>query len=90
LPGFSGYSLIDSASRLAPGTECPHQGEKGKLMALKPVPTKRAHTVGHTSHDAQVRVDQRVKEILDRREALVARDAAVERARRAARHLNGG
>jgi len=53
-------------------------------------PTERTQTVGHISQDAQVRVDQRVKEILDRREAPVARDAAVEQARRAARNLNGG
>ena len=59
-------------------------------MALKPFPTKRVRTVGHISHDAQLRVDRRVKEILDRREAPVAREAAVERARRAARHLSGG
>jgi hypothetical protein len=49
-------------------------------MALKP---QRARTVGHISHDARVRVDQRVKEILARREA------AVERARRAAARLKG-
>ena len=52
-------------------------------MALKPR-TQRARTVGHISHDASVRVDQRVKEILARR------DAEVERARRAAARLNGG
>jgi hypothetical protein len=52
-------------------------------MALKSSRTERARTVGHISHDARVRVDQRVKEILARREA------AVERARRAARRLKG-
>jgi hypothetical protein len=52
-------------------------------MALKAPRTQRARTVGHISHDARVRVDQRVKEILARREA------AVERARRAARRLKG-
>ena len=59
-------------------------------MALKSFSTKRERTVGHISHDAQLRVDRRVKEILDRRESPVAREAAVERARRAARHLSGG
>ena len=57
--------------------------EKGAVMALKPPRTQRARTVGHISHDARVRVDQRVKEILARR------DAEVERARRAARRLKG-
>ena len=50
-------------------------------MALKPPRTERARTVGHISHAAGVRIDQRVKEILARREA------AVERARGAARRL---
>jgi hypothetical protein len=50
-------------------------------MALKPLRTQRARTVGHISRDARARVDQRVKEILARREA------AVERARRAAARL---
>ena len=53
-------------------------------MALKQSPIRRARTVGYISHDARVRVDQRVKQILDRREATV------EKARRAARRLNGG
>jgi hypothetical protein len=52
-------------------------------MAVKPPRTERARTVGHISHDARVRVDQRVKEILARREV------AVQRARRAARRLKG-
>jgi hypothetical protein len=51
-------------------------------MALKPR-TQRKRTVGHISHGASVRVDQRVKEILARR------DAEVERARRAAARPNG-
>jgi len=59
-------------------------------MALKPEPAEHARTVGHISHAARARVDQRVKEILDRRDAEVVRHAAVERARRAARHLNEG
>ena len=50
-------------------------------MATKPPRTQRARTVGHISRDARVRVDQRVKEILARRQA------AVERARRAAARL---
>jgi ribosomal protein L15E len=50
-------------------------------MALKPPRTQRARMVGYISHDAGVRVEQRVKEILARREA------AVERARRAAARL---
>jgi hypothetical protein len=45
---------------------------------------RRTSAVGHTPHDAQVRVDQRVKRILDRRKN------AVERARRAARRLENG
>jgi hypothetical protein len=52
-------------------------------MAVKPPRTQRVRTVGHISHDARVRVDQRVKEILARREA------AVERTRRAAARLKG-
>jgi hypothetical protein len=43
-----------------------------------------ARTLGYVSHDTQVRVDQRVKAILDRRED------AVGRARRAARRLSRG
>ena len=43
---------------------------------------EQARTVGHVSHDAQLRVDQRVKLILDRREG------AVRRARLAARRLS--
>jgi hypothetical protein len=50
-------------------------------MTLKPGPTERARTVGHISHTAQARVDQRVKEILARRVAL-------DRARRAAQRLD--
>jgi hypothetical protein len=52
-------------------------------MALQPPRTQRPRTVGHISHDASARVDQRVKEILARREA------AVVRARRAAARLKG-
>jgi hypothetical protein len=50
-------------------------------MTLKPEPSERPRTVGHTSHGAQVRVDQRVKEIL-------ARQVAIDRARRAAQSVN--
>jgi hypothetical protein len=53
------------------------------LTALRPGPAKRARTVGHISHEAQLRIDRRVKEILGRR------DDALERARLAARRLNG-
>jgi hypothetical protein len=53
-------------------------------MALEPVTTRRTRAAGLTPHDAQVRVDRRVKRILDRRKT------AVERARRAARHLESG
>jgi hypothetical protein len=52
-------------------------------MARRPRRTQRARTVGHISHDAGVRVDQRVKEILARREV------ALERVRRAAQRLKG-
>jgi hypothetical protein len=47
-------------------------------MAQEPGSTKRTRKVGHISYDARMRVDRRVKQILDRREA------AVKRARRAA------
>ena len=50
-------------------------------MILKPGPTERARTVGHVSHASQVRVDRRVQDIL-------ARHVALDRARRAARHVN--
>jgi len=52
-------------------------------MALTSVRTKHVPTVGHVSHDALVRVDERVREILARREA------ALQQARRAARRLKG-
>jgi hypothetical protein len=45
---------------------------------------EQTRTVGHVSHDAQLRVDRRVKTILDRREG------AVGRARLAARRLSEG
>ena len=57
------------------------RGEKGPVMALTPVRTEPVRTVGHVSHDAQARVDTRVKEILARREA------ALQHARRAAQRL---
>jgi hypothetical protein len=49
-------------------------------MALKPPRTQRARTVGHISRDARVRVDQRVKEILARREAAVERALSTSKA----------
>ena len=49
-------------------------------MALKHVGPERRRTVGVVPHDALVRVDRRVEEILARREATL-------RARRAAQHL---
>jgi hypothetical protein len=52
-------------------------------MALKPVRTERPRTVGHVSHNAQVRVDRRVTQIVARREA------ALRQARRAAHRLTG-
>jgi hypothetical protein len=55
--------------------------EKEPVMALKSVRTERARTVGHVSHDALLRVDKRVKQILARREA------ALQQARRAAQRL---
>jgi hypothetical protein len=48
-------------------------------MALKAVRTMRPGTVGHVSHDALVRIDVRVAQILARR------DAAARQARLAAR-----
>jgi hypothetical protein len=53
-------------------------------MALTPVRTQPAQTVGHVSHDAQARVDKRVTEILARRAAA---RATVARAREGT--LNG-
>jgi hypothetical protein len=50
-------------------------------MALKEVGTEHARTVGHVSHEAQVRVDGRVGQILARRAA------ALRQARLAARRL---
>ena len=50
-------------------------------MTLKPGPPERARMVGYVPHAAQIRVDQRVKEILARRVAL-------DRVRRAAQQLN--
>jgi hypothetical protein len=52
------------------------------LVALEPPPSRRARPVEHISHDARVRVDRRVKQILDRRAT------AVKRARDAAQRLN--
>jgi hypothetical protein len=40
-------------------------------MALETKRTESARMAGHVSHDAQGRVDERVKEILARREAAV-------------------
>jgi hypothetical protein len=37
-------------------------------MALKQRRTNPAHATGHVSHDAQVRIDERVARILARRE----------------------
>jgi hypothetical protein len=50
-------------------------------MALKEVRTEHTPTVGHVSHEAQVRVDARVGQILARRAA------ALRQARLAARRL---
>ena len=49
-------------------------------MTLKPAPPERTRRVGHITHAAQVRVNQRVEKILARRVALA-------RARRAAQQL---
>ena len=49
-------------------------------MTVKPGLPERARKVGHISHAAQARVDQRVKEIACR--------VALDRARRAAHRLN--
>jgi hypothetical protein len=50
-------------------------------MALTQVEPQRPRTVGEVPHDALVRVDRRVKQILGRREA------ALQQARRAAQRL---
>jgi hypothetical protein len=52
-------------------------------MALKPAEPGRPRTVGEVPHDALERVDRRVKQIL-------ARQAAVLQARRAAERLRAG
>jgi hypothetical protein len=62
-------------------------------MALKPVRTEQAETVGHVSHDAQVRVDKRVTEILARREAARAATSSAPQApvpERSTAALRGG
>jgi hypothetical protein len=51
-------------------------------MALKHESARRTTTVGHVSHEATVAVDQRVKEILARREV------ALRQARLAAKRLD--
>jgi hypothetical protein len=50
-------------------------------MALKKARTEHTRTVGHVSHEAQLRVDERVRQILARRAA------ALRQARLAARRL---
>jgi hypothetical protein len=55
------------------------RGKKEPGMALKP---RRTRTVGHLPHDALVRVDKRVKEILARREAALRARHAAERLKR--------
>jgi hypothetical protein len=50
-------------------------------MALKNMSPRRPRTVGHVSRKATVAVDERVKEILARREV------ALRQARLAAKHL---
>jgi hypothetical protein len=62
------------------------QGRTAELVTtpIDSGPARRARTVGHVTRDAQLRVDRRVRKILDRHED------AVERARRAARRLSGG
>lgn len=42
-------------------------------MALKLGPIERVQTVGHVSHDAQVRIDKRVAEILATRRRAARR-----------------
>jgi len=48
-------------------------------MALKNVRPDRPPTVGHVSHDSLVRIDQRVKEIARRQDALRQAQRAAER-----------
>ena len=50
-------------------------------MTLNSGPSERARTVGYVSHASQLRVDQRVQDIL-------VRHAALDRARRAAQRIN--
>jgi hypothetical protein len=78
----STYEGLDSRRRqellLFPlGDAANGRGQKGAVMALKQIRTERPRTVGHVSHDAQVRVDQRVTQIVARQEA------ALRQARRA-------
>ena len=83
-----GYATatVTASAQLMPTSAsvgAPTGARKEPQMALKTGLAKRSRTVGYTSHAAQRRIYQRVKKILDRR------DDAVERARRAARRLNG-
>lgn len=50
-------------------------------MALKQVEPERRRTTGEVPHDALVRVDRRVKEILARRDAALRSRRAAERLR---------
>ena len=48
-------------------------------MTLKPAPPERTRRVGHITHAAQVRVNQRVEKILARRVALARARRAAQR-----------
>jgi hypothetical protein len=52
-------------------------------MTPRPERTERPRTIGHTSHEAQVRVDQRVREVVARRVALNRAQHAAQRINRA-------
>lgn len=54
-------------------------------MALKQVEPARRRTVGEVPHDALMRVDLRVKQILARREATLRARPAAEHLKAAAR-----
>jgi hypothetical protein len=59
----SGLSLFRSAAGWT------DEARAEPVVALEPVGTEQALTVGHVSHDAQARVNRRVTEVLARREA---------------------
>jgi hypothetical protein len=65
-------------------TAGPGRAREEPAMALKQAAPDRPRTVGEVPHDALKRVDQRVKQILARREAVLQARRAAERVKTAA------